>query len=189
MSAVWLITGGVRSGKSSLAARLATGTGDAVTYVATAQAGDDEMAARIDRHRAERADGWHTIEQPLHLDAAISAAGSGCVVIDCLTLWVNNLIVQRHGSAPPPIDQRAAGEAAIIDELERALLAASRRDGVTIFVTNEVGAGIIPADALSRIYQDVLGRVNQRVAAEAQRVYLCVAGMSFDLKAIGAPPD
>jgi adenosylcobinamide kinase/adenosylcobinamide-phosphate guanylyltransferase len=167
-----LITGGARSGKSAFAQRLAESRGGEVLFVATAEALDDEMAERIARHRADRPAHWRTLEAPRGLAGALAAAPPAPIVLlDCVTLWVTNLLLAEG----------AAWDSAVA-ELD-ALLAwrrASRAE--LIAVTNEVGLGIVPADLLSRTYRDWLGAFNQRLAAEAGSVYLCVAGIPLEIK-------
>ena len=159
MSLVFLL-GGARSGKSSLAVRLAAETGAPVVFVATGEARDAEMAERIAHHRAERPAGWETVEEPLELHAAIeSAPPDACVVVDCLSLWVANVLEQ--GADPEP----------------RVPL----RRGPTIVVSNEVGLGVVPATPLGRTYRDVLGRVNAAWAAAANEAYFVVAGKALRL--------
>lgn len=159
MSLVFLV-GGARSGKSSLAVRLATSTGAPVVFVATGEARDDEMAERIARHRAERPGTWATVEEPLELhDAVDTAAPHACVVVDCLSLWVANLLEQ--GREPD--------------------LRVPLRDGPTIVVSNEVGLGVVPATPLGRTYRDVLGRVNAAWAAAADDAFFVVAGKALRL--------
>jgi adenosylcobinamide kinase / adenosylcobinamide-phosphate guanylyltransferase len=159
MSLVFLI-GGARSGKSSLAVRLASETGAPVVFVATAEARDAEMAERIARHRAERPAGWETVEESIELHAAIgSASPDACVVVDCLSLWVANILEQ--GGDPD--------------------LQVPRRGGPTIAVSNEVGLGVVPATPLGRTYRDVLGRVNAAWAAAADEAYFVVAGKALRL--------
>jgi adenosyl cobinamide kinase/adenosyl cobinamide phosphate guanylyltransferase len=163
MSLVVLL-GGARSGKSSLAVRLATGH---VTFVATGEAGDEEMAARIDAHRAERPAGWTTVEEPLQLRRALEAA-QGTVIVDCLSLWVANLLEHEDDAT---IEQLA----------EAAARVAAGRDGVTIAVTNEVGLGVVPPSELGRRYRDVLGRVNAAWVAASDESWLVVAGRRLAL--------
>jgi adenosyl cobinamide kinase/adenosyl cobinamide phosphate guanylyltransferase len=158
---VTFLVGGARSGKSSLAVELAARTGGPVTFIATATAGDEEMAARIAAHRAERPGEWTTVEEPLRLREALEAA-EGTVVVDCLSLWVANLL-----------------EADMEIDAEAAAVAASRSR--TIGVSNEVGLGIVPATPLGRTYRDVLGRVNAAWAAAAQTTLLVVAGRALPL--------
>jgi adenosyl cobinamide kinase/adenosyl cobinamide phosphate guanylyltransferase len=162
MSLTFLL-GGARSGKSSLAVRLAGKSGAPVVFVATGEARDAEMAERIARHRAERPAGWETVEEPLALAAALAAApGDSCVVVDCLSLWVANLLERG---------EEADGAAAV----------AAARPGATIAVSNEVGLGIVPATPLGRRYRDVLGRVNAIWADAAAETFLVVAGRRLRL--------
>ena len=172
MSLVVLL-GGARSGKSTLALELATGAGTAVTFVATAEALDDEMAARIARHRAERPAGWASVEEPLELGRALAGVepGSTCIV-DCLTLWVSNAL--EAGDSEDEIDRKARALASTLAE----------RAGPAIVVSNEVGLGIVPANELARTYRDVLGRVNGSFAAAASRSFLVVAGRGLPLEEV-----
>jgi adenosyl cobinamide kinase/adenosyl cobinamide phosphate guanylyltransferase len=156
-----LLLGGARSGKSSLAVDLASRAGGPVTFIATATAGDEEMADRIAAHRGERPGDWTTVEEPLHLRQALEAA-EGTVVVDCLSLWVANLL-----------------EADMEIDAEAAAVAAGR--GRTIAVSNEVGLGIVPATPLGRRYRDVLGRVNAEWADAAETTLLVVAGRALPL--------
>jgi adenosylcobinamide kinase/adenosylcobinamide-phosphate guanylyltransferase len=178
-----LILGGARSGKSALAERRAEESGLAVTYVATGQAGDDEMARRIAHHQSRRPSHWTLVEEPLHLAAALAehAAPDRCLVVDCLTLWLTNLLYA--GSAAR---QAEAGEevacpllafetAALLDGLPQLT-------GRVILVSNEVGLGIIPLGAVTRLYVDDAGRLNQAVARIAQRVSFVAAGLPLELK-------
>lgn len=171
-----LILGGARSGKSALAQRLGQRARTAVTVVATCPriAGDDDLANRIERHRADRPRDWSTIEEELDLAGAIESAGNGFLIIDCLTLWVANLQFHGHGTDAADAASR------------RALDAIRARTGDTVAVSNEVGLGIVPADATSRQYRDLLGRVNQAWAAAADRALLLVAGRALPL---GDPDD
>jgi adenosylcobinamide kinase / adenosylcobinamide-phosphate guanylyltransferase len=169
-----VLLGGARSGKSALALRLAAASGAPVVFVATGEAGDGEMAARIGRHREERPAGWTTIEQPRALLAAVAGAPAGsCLVVDCLSLWVANLI---EDTAVDAIE----GEAAAAAE------AAAGRSGPTIAVSNEVGLGVVPATPLGRAYRDVLGRVNQTWVAAADDAMLVVAGRVLRLGLVDA---
>jgi len=177
-----LLLGGVRSGKSRLAVRLASARGGPVVVIATAEAGDEEMAERIRRHRAERAAEWETVEEPVDLEGALAGVPQEAgVLLDCLTLWVSNLI------------QRGLSDADIEDRARKvAELAASRRAG-TVAVSNEVGAGIVPVNALARRYADILGRVNVIWAEAAESAVLVVAGRAVGLsdpdKVMGGPLD
>jgi adenosyl cobinamide kinase/adenosyl cobinamide phosphate guanylyltransferase len=172
--ALTVLIGGARSGKSQLAVRLATRGDGAVVFIATGAAGDPEMADRIGRHRAERPEGWHTVEEPTRLGEALTAAPDGaCVIVDCLSLWVANLIEQQTATQI----EAAAGSAAEL---------AARRGGTTIAVTNEVGLGVVPATPLGRAYRDVLGRVNATWVAAATRSYFVVAGRALALHDAGS---
>jgi len=161
-----LVLGGARSGKSCFAEVLVTRFPAPWVYIATAQAFDDEMQARIAEHRARRATGWRTTEAPTDLPAALRDAGNAPVLVDCLTLWLTNLIL---GDA----DLEAA--AAALD-------AALERTAPTVLVSNEVGLGIVPDNALARRFRDEAGRLHQRIAARAGRVVLMVAGLPLFVK-------
>jgi adenosylcobinamide kinase / adenosylcobinamide-phosphate guanylyltransferase len=161
------LLGGARSGKSALAVRLGESFDGPVTYVATATAGDDDMAARIARHRTERPSQWATIESPL-LDVALPA--HGLLIIDCLTLWATNLMLA--GS-----DDESTLAAA------RSLSASwAKRSGPTLVISNEVGLGVVPTTDLGRSFRDLLGRVNATIASAASRSYLVVAGQLLQLQ-------
>ena len=162
------VTGGARSGKSRLAEARAIGFGGPAIYIATAEALDTEMAERIARHRTARGAGWITREVPLDLAGALAETeGQGARLIDCLTLWLSNLL--HHGR-----DWEA--EAARLT----AVLAAARSP--VVVVSNEVGLGIVPDNALARRFRDAAGIVNQRVAAVADEVILAVAGLPLRVK-------
>jgi adenosylcobinamide kinase/adenosylcobinamide-phosphate guanylyltransferase len=154
-----LYLGGARSGKSRLAVEHAGASGSPVTFIATGEAGDDEMAARIELHKRERPPEWRTVEEPLDLAGALSSVPDGdTAVVDCLSLWVAN----------------GGGD-------DAALEAAAARNGLTIAVSNEVGMGIVPVNALAREYRDVLGRVNAAWAAAADEAWFVVAGKTLRL--------
>ncbi len=186
MGAIWLITGGVRSGKSRLAARLAGEIGSPVTFVATAEARDAEMSSRILAHQTARPADWSTIEEPLDLAGAITRSDEGCLVVDCLTLWVSNRLFPAKWPSEGAIEEVAASQRAILDEAGAIVEKLGARAGTSVVVTNEVGSGIIPPDPRLRAWEDTLGAVNSLVAEAAERLYLCVAGQAVDLKAIGA---
>lgn len=175
-----LILGGVRSGKSAFAEGLAR-VGSKVLFVATAEAGDADMKERIAAHRRRRPAAWDTLEAPLHLCDALEpvAARYDTVVVDCLTLWVSNVLLAAD---TVPLDTR------LLTETDRLLRIHQRAGGRWIVVSNEVGLGVVPPTELGRTYRDALGRVNQAVARRADRVYLLVAGLALDLKALGAQP-
>ena len=182
---ITLLIGGVRAGKSERALSLAEShaAGGKVVFVATAQAFDDEMRRRIDAHRRERAaKGWETLESPIHVAEDLAAclsesANVAVVIVDCLTLWVSNVLLT--------LPDDADAETLIAQPAERLLrvLAALRDGGLrVILVTNEVGLGIVPATSLGRRYRDALGRVNQLAAATSDETILMVAGLELRLK-------
>lgn len=184
-----LVTGGSRSGKSALAQRLGEAIDGPRTFIATCPLGDDEeLAARVRRHQQDRAAaGWSTIEEPVTLAAALRRAGGDVRLVDCLTLWVSNLMWQAAQSAPgqsaasdddpgPLSEDDVAGAA-------RELVDAARQlDGTTVLVTNEVGLGVVPTSAVARRYRDLVGRCNQTIAAAADVVLLTVCGLPLVLK-------
>jgi adenosylcobinamide kinase/adenosylcobinamide-phosphate guanylyltransferase len=165
-----LILGGARSGKSRYAESLITALPAPWTYVATAEARDSEMAERIAAHRARRGAGWTTIEAPHDLARALAAHGKAPVLVDCLTLWLSNVLL-----ADADVDTEIA-------QLEGAL---ARVAAPTVLVANEVGFGIVPDNALGRRFRDLQGLLNQRIAARADRVILVVAGLPLTIK--GSP--
>lgn len=178
MAHVTLVTGGCRSGKSAFAQGLAESLAGPRTYVATCPVIDDEMRRRIEKHRLARAERhWTTIEQPLDLEAAIAAAaGSRVVLVDCLTLWVNNLMFEAEQAGG------VVGEEDIARRCGAVLASCGRHGGHVMFVTNEVGMGIVPENALARRYRDLVGRCNQVVAAGADAVVLVSCGIPLYLK-------
>jgi len=172
--ALTLLLGGTRSGKSALALRRARALGAPVVFIATAEALDPEMEARIARHRAERDPSWKTIEAPLDPQRALADAGArACVVIDCLSLWVANLL------------QSGLGEDEILARAAAAATVASHRDGPTIAVSNEVGMGVVPEYELGRRYRDLLGLANAAWAERAEEALLVVAGRTLTLEVAG----
>lgn len=180
---VTLVLGGARSGKSAFAQLLVTESAGPVLFVATARATDEEMAARIEAHRAARPTGWMVAEAPLRPAQAIRgwAGEVGTVLLDCLSLLVSNLMAE--GSCAPGTE---TDEVALVAQAERELAdvlgAARARGSALIIVTNEVGWGVVPPYPLGRLYRDVLGRVNQRAAEAADAVYLMVAGIPLQVK-------
>jgi adenosylcobinamide kinase/adenosylcobinamide-phosphate guanylyltransferase len=166
------ILGGARSGKSTQAQRIAAAYQADVLFVATAEPRDGEMAAKIARHRAERPAGWRTLEAPRQLARALATVPPAPVVIvDCVTLWVSNLLLAEGATW-----QMAEAELDALLEWYRV------GHSQLIVVSNEVGLGLVPTDAISRAYREWLGWFNQRLAAEADLVYLMVAGLAIDVK-------
>ncbi|NKB21428.1 MAG: bifunctional adenosylcobinamide kinase/adenosylcobinamide-phosphate guanylyltransferase [Alphaproteobacteria bacterium] len=161
-----LVLGGARSGKSAFAESLMPDTGDLV-YIATAEPRDDEMSARIATHQKRRGSLWNTIEAPLELSKALKATNGKPALLDCLTLWLSNLM-----EAGRDIDQETKTLTACLQDLP----------GPVVIVSNEVGQGIVPDNALARQFRDHAGRLNQAVAAVADRVYFVTAGIPTQLK-------
>jgi adenosylcobinamide kinase/adenosylcobinamide-phosphate guanylyltransferase len=214
------VTGGARSGKSTfaekLAAQLAEPFGGRVTYLATSETNDVEMAARVAAHRAARPAAWTTVECPLEVPAAVrehagvtagSAASGGpagppVFLLDCVTFWITNLLFAdgAFGGSAPPEDGFNYDKELLPEEMERAaaarvsagvadLLAALAETGATmIAVSNEVGLGVVPEYPLARLYRDQLGWANQRLAAAADRVYFLVAGFPLDVATLSTSP-
>ncbi|HFQ95842.1 MAG TPA: bifunctional adenosylcobinamide kinase/adenosylcobinamide-phosphate guanylyltransferase [Anaerolineae bacterium] len=176
---ITLILGGARSGKSTHAETLARQLGgDDVLYLATAQALDQEMADRIANHRAQRPAAWRTLEAPLHPGRALRAQRprASVILVDCITLLVSNLLLAHEHAGMEEIERIVMAE---IDDL---LAAARDLDAQLILVSNEVGMGLVPDNALGRAYRDLLGRANQRLAAAADRVIFMVAGLPLMVK-------
>ncbi|MGX0935937.1 adenosylcobinamide kinase / adenosylcobinamide-phosphate guanylyltransferase [Cupriavidus metallidurans] len=185
-----LVIGGARSGKSHFAEQLATDhaalTRGPVTYIATARhdvdSTDEEMELRIALHRARRPADWTLVEEPVHLADALygHARHDGCILVDCVTLWLNNLIFSEsrdypeHGVITPP--------PAFTEEIDALMTALPMLPGHVILVTNEIGFGVVPMGAITRFYVDELGRLNQKLAAAADRVRLLVAGIPVAVK-------
>ena len=167
-----LVIGGARSGKSDFAEErvkeFGCQYGQRLVYIATAEAIDDEMAARIARHQERRGPEWHTVNAPLELARALEQTdGKGPCLIDCLTIWLSNLMLAELNTEP------ATG----------ALLAAlAKRSDPVILVTNEVGSGIVPENALARRFRDEAGRLNQIVAQAVDEVYICISGIPVKIK-------
>ena len=180
MGRLTLILGGARSGKSSYAEAQAAMSTGAVLYVATAEAWDDEMRARIAAHRAQRPAHWQTVEAPRQVSAAIAAAltpAITCVVVDCITLLASNIVIALPEGAT---DDDAT--AALLPEIDALLAVCAQSSADWFVVSNEVGLGIVPAYPLGRVYRDALGRANQRLAAAAERVLFMVAGLPMTVK-------
>jgi len=177
-----LIFGGARSGKSAYAEKLAAQSGKRVVYIATAQAGDEEMQARIALHRQQRPAAWITVEQTVELADAIRrhAAPDSLVLVDCLTVWLSNLLFSEPHDYPEigqiiPPGNFARQRAQLLQVLQDV-------QGDVILVSNEVGMGIVPQGAVSRWFVDEAGRLNQAVAAACDRVFWVAAGLPLALK-------
>jgi adenosylcobinamide kinase / adenosylcobinamide-phosphate guanylyltransferase len=165
-----LLLGGARSGKSALAVRLAEQSGQPVTFVATAEARDEEMAVRIARHRAARPAGWTTIEEPVDLAGALErVAADSCLVLDCLSLWLANAL------------ERGLEEEEIRSQAADAAVRMAAREPLSLAVSNEVGLGVVPATGLGRRYRDLLGAVNAIWSETASQAVFVAAGRLLPL--------
>ena len=174
-----LITGGARSGKSQFAQELALKSGGEVLFVATAEAGDEEMKKRIEAHRKARPSTWQTLEVTTHIGRRITlnVRQVQTVIIDCITLLINN-IFQRHDEAI----ESAIIEEEVMAEINELVYCIEKSSARFIIVTNEVGLGLVPADKVSRLYRDLLGKVNQVLAQHVDEVILMVAGIPIAIK-------
>jgi adenosylcobinamide kinase/adenosylcobinamide-phosphate guanylyltransferase len=172
MARVIFITGGARSGKSRLAESIAEELGSPLCYIATAQAKDTEMAKRIAAHRVRRGDVWQTVEEPLELARAISSPDGeyGAILVDCITLWISNLLLLHND--PYLVLKEVRALANLFPALETDL----------ILVSNEVGMGIVPENALARTFRDLAGETNEILAAAADEVHLLFSGIPLRLK-------
>jgi adenosylcobinamide kinase/adenosylcobinamide-phosphate guanylyltransferase len=165
-----VLLGGARSGKSELSSRFASATDRPVVVIVTAEARDEEMTERIRRHRASRPSTWTTVEAPVELATAVrDVEFDAFVVLDCLSLWVSNTI------------EAGFGDEQIVDEAREIATALAKREAPAVVVSNEVGLGIVPVNALARRYRDTLGRVNATLVGEADRAYFVVAGKALAL--------
>ena len=179
MGKIILVTGGARSGKSSFAEKLALKLGDGrAAYIATAQIFDSEMAYRVKIHKERRGKNWLTFESPFNADKSISFAAESFDVIlfDCVTIYISNFLCAAD------LDDEKFLYEKLRELIQKLINAAKNSDATTIFVTNEVGAGIVPENKLARRFRDLAGIANQMLAANADKVFLTVAGLAVDLK-------
>lgn len=176
------VTGGIRSGKSAFAERITSELGQTITYVATAEALDDEMKLRIELHRQRRPDNWVTVEEPLKVTAVLKEYGSKCdvIMLDCLTILTSNLMFAREQAAGQEFKKEMQNE--IIEEIEALARAARDAEAHVVIVSNEVGMTLVSDNFLGRQYQELVGRANQIVAGLADEAYLVAAGYPIALK-------
>lgn len=183
MGKIILVTGGARSGKSTFAERLFMKLSpQGGTYVATAEAHDEEMKERIRLHQASReASGyaWSTVNQSLDLPGWLSEEEQPTVLVDCLTIWLSNELLRAEQEDEERMEAQLECR---IHDILHALQGIQQRDGVVVMVTNEVGSGVVPAYKLGRVFRDAAGRLNQRIAALADEVYLVTTGIPIELK-------
>ena len=178
-----LIIGGARSGKSHFAQELALKAGGIVLFVATAEAGDEEMKQRIKAHRKARPPTWETIEATTHIGSQISQhiGRAQTVIIDCITLLINNIFLQYSQHNDEEINA-ALIEKEVVAEIGEMVNCIDQFDASFIIVTNEVGLGLVPTNKVGRLYRDLLGKANQVLAQHADEVYLMVAGIPITIK-------
>ena len=179
MSKITFILGGARSGKSSYAQSLAEQTGESVTFIATAQALDEEMSARIQKHRAERPITWETLEVPFDIAPHVQKIKSEVIILDCVTLLGSNLLMQF---VKDDLVEEAPFKLAIQREVEELLDAIRAQKQDWIIISNEVGLGLVPPYQMGRVYRDWLGWANQRLASESDKVIFMVAGIPMVVK-------
>lgn len=167
-----LVTGGARNGKSRLAERLAEAYGAPLGYIATATAGDGEMAERIRRHQERRGDGWQTIEEPFELARVLAEADGryAALLVDCVTLWLSNLLLRYDDPAQ------------VLPHVKALTETLAGMESTVVLVTNEVGQGIVPENRLARTFRDLSGEANQLLAAVADEVYVSISGIPLRLK-------
>ncbi len=173
------ITGGVRSGKSNFAEKMAVDSGKSVAYLATAQPLDEEMAFRIEKHREKRLNTWETYEEPIKVRELVSRLGleKEAILIDCLTLLTSNLLLRKEDKVEDPEWQEE-----ILLEIEKLAEISFRVPAQVIIVSNEVGMGLVPDNTLGRVYRDILGRANSIIADKADEVFLMVSGIPLKIK-------
>jgi adenosylcobinamide kinase / adenosylcobinamide-phosphate guanylyltransferase len=178
MGLMILVTGGSRSGKSFYAQKAAESLNSSRVFIATCPVIDEEMSRRIQKHQQDRnGRGWHTIEEPVNIASAIENATTySTVLVDCLTLWINNLMYVSENN------NKNISEMDIAVECGKLISACMKHAGTIFFVTNEVGMGIIPENASARLYRDLVGRCNQIVAAACHRVILLISGQPIEIK-------
>jgi len=177
-----LITGGARSGKSTFALKMADSTPGERLFIATAEGLDEEMVGRIEKHKRERGSHWATIEEPIAVSAVVGREkGYGVILLDCLTLWLSNLLHSHSADCGKERDSEAPSNA-IVEEIDSFIDACKASDATVIVVSNEVGMGIVPENRLARHFRDIAGIANQRVAAAADEVYLLVSGIEMRIK-------
>ena len=181
MAEIFLVTGGARSGKSTFAEKLALKLGEGrAAYIATAQIFDSEMAYRVNLHKKRRGANWLTFESPFNADKSISLAAKNfnAILFDCVTMYLSNFLCNEDLD-----DEKIFLKfEKLLDDL---INAAKNSTAKVVFVSNEVGAGIVPENKLARIFRDLAGLANQKIAAQSEKVFLTVAGYAVDIKKFG----
>jgi adenosylcobinamide kinase/adenosylcobinamide-phosphate guanylyltransferase len=176
MAEIILVTGGARSGKSTFAEKLALKLGNGrAAYIATAQIFDEEMAQRVEIHKSRRKSNWVNYEAPFDAEKVFSTVTENVILFDCVTMYLTNWILTKNLD-----DENIFSEFEIF--IEKLVAAAQKSCATVIFVSNEVGAGIVPENKLARVFRDFAGLANQKIAARAEKVFLTVAGLAVDIK-------
>jgi adenosylcobinamide kinase / adenosylcobinamide-phosphate guanylyltransferase len=176
---ITLILGGARSGKSSYAQTHAEESGKSVTFIATAQALDEEMSRRIEKHRAERPETWQTLEIPNHIASCVQQIRSQVVILDCITLLISNLLMQFVNN---DLVEEAPFLAAVQKEIDELIKTLREQQQDWLIISNELGLGLVPPYQMGRVYRDAMGWANQRLAREADTVIFMVAGIPTMIK-------
>ncbi|MFA6850550.1 MAG: bifunctional adenosylcobinamide kinase/adenosylcobinamide-phosphate guanylyltransferase [Selenomonadaceae bacterium] len=181
MGKIILVTGGARSGKSKFAEEYVAKHGKNIAYIATAQIYDEEMRYRVSLHRSRRPELWQTYEAPFEAEKVIAAAGKihDMILFDCLTLYLSNMLCKRED-----ISDHEGNYILVKEAIAKLLQQAKRNSGTIVFVTNEVGQGIVPENKLSREYRDLAGLMNQMIAQEAAKTYLVICGIPVNIRKI-----
>ncbi len=178
MAEIILVTGGARSGKSTFAEKLALKLGNGrAAYIATAQIFDEEMASRVKIHKARRFNNWTNYEAPFDADKIFPTVTENVILFDCVTMYLTNWLLTKNLD-----DEKLFTEFEIF--IEKLITAAQKSCATVIFVSNEVGAGIVPENKLARIFRDLAGLANQKIAAHSEKVFLVIAGLAVDIKKI-----
>jgi adenosylcobinamide kinase/adenosylcobinamide-phosphate guanylyltransferase len=188
MGRLIFVTGGTRSGKSAFAEEVVTALGSDVTYIATARAGDSEMAERIALHRQRRPQSWRTVEEPEEVRGAIEFWGerSEVILLDCLTIYISNLLLAgEKGGADNDSTGGGEPDRDIVSDVRQIAAAAKTVKAHVVVVSNEVGLSLVSPYPLGRQYQEIVGRANQVLARDAEETYMVVAGIPLDLKEMG----
>ncbi|NSW90102.1 MAG: bifunctional adenosylcobinamide kinase/adenosylcobinamide-phosphate guanylyltransferase [Firmicutes bacterium] len=185
MGKLVFVTGGARSGKSRFAEKLAAEQGKKVLYIATSIPFDDEMKIRIEIHRARRPEEWETVEAYRDLDKVIenNLAGKSAVLLDCITVMITNLMVESNSNWDKmKTDELYNIEAVINCEIDKFIYTAKKKEPLFVAVSNEVGMGLVPEYVMSRVFRDIAGRINQKLADAADEVFFCVSGIPLKIK-------
>lgn len=185
MGRLVFVTGGARSGKSTFAEKLASDSGDRVLYIATSVPFDDEMELRIQKHKERRPSGWQTVEAYRELDRIISVniEEKSAVLLDCMTIMITNLMIDSGINwEKASAEELYSVEKTIDVEIDKLICTAAKTDALFIIVSNEVGMGLVPEYPMARVFRDIAGRANQKIAKASDEVFFCVSGIPMKIK-------